>query len=59
MELLVKFEKGVFKPVQTVQGISEGEEFEIHLERADWYKLAMANPSFYFLKEEPEQYQLI
>ena len=56
MEILVRYEEGVFKPVQKVSGFEEGEEFEIHLEREDWQKLSSSNPSFFFLKEEPELY---
>ncbi len=56
MEILARYEEGVFKPIGRVTDIGEGEEVEIHLERQDWQKLADANPSFFFLKEEPELY---
>lgn len=56
MEILVRYEEGMFKPVEKVTGIEEGAEFEIHLEREDWHKLGSSNPSFFFLKEEPEIY---
>ena len=56
MQIQVKFEKGVFKPLRKIEGIKEGEQVEIHIEKDDWNKLAMANPAFDFLKEEPDVY---
>lgn len=56
MEIKVRYEEGIFRPLQEVKGIREGEEFEIHVEREEWNRLAMANKSFEFLKNEPEIY---
>ncbi len=56
MGIKVLFQKGVFKPLEKVKDIKEGEEVEIFIERHEWNKLAMANPSFNFLKSEPDIY---
>ncbi len=56
MEIMVQYEEGVFKPLQKIIGLNEGDKFEIHLERTDWHKLAMNNPSFLFLKEDSVEY---
>ena len=56
MGIKVLYQKGVFKPLEKVKGIREGEELEIHLEIQDWNMLAMSNPSLDFLKTEPDVY---
>ena len=56
MGIKVKYEKGVFKPLDKVKGIKEGEELEISIERQEWNVLAMSNPSFDFLKDESDNY---
>jgi predicted DNA-binding antitoxin AbrB/MazE fold protein len=56
MNIKVKYQEGVFKPLEAVRGVADGEEVEIHLEREDWTKLAANNPSFDFLKEEQDAY---
>jgi len=56
MGIKVLYQKGVFKPLEKVKGIREGEELEIHLEIQDWNRLAMSNPSLDFLKTEPDVY---
>ncbi len=56
MEIRAKFTEGVFKPLEEVTTLAEGEIVELHLERTDWQALAMSNPSFGFLKEEPGLY---
>ena len=56
MGIKVLYQKGVFKPLEKIKGIREGEELEIHLEIQDWNRLAMSNPSLDFLKTEPDVY---
>ena len=56
MEIKVKYQKGVFRPLNRIKGIKEGEVLDIVVERYEWNKLAMANPSFEFLKNEPDIY---
>lgn len=51
-----KYQEGVFKPLEKIKDIKEGEVVEISIERHEWNKLAMANPSFEFLKNEPDIY---
>jgi predicted DNA-binding antitoxin AbrB/MazE fold protein len=52
----VKYQHGVFKPLEEIKDIKEGEEVDIYIEHHEWNRLAMANPSFDFLKEEPDIY---
>lgn len=56
MDIHVKYKNGVFKPLEKIEGFEEGEELEVHIERTDWKHLAMKNPSFDFLKDEPDIY---
>lgn len=56
MEIKVKYQKGVFRPLNKIKGIREGEVLDIVIERHEWNKLAMYNPSFNFLKNEPDLY---
>ena len=56
MEIKVKYHKGVLKPLHKIKGIKEGEVLNIVLEGYKWNKLAMNNPSFSFLKHEPDTY---
>jgi len=56
MGIKVLYQKGIFKPLDKIRGIKEGEELEIHIERHEWSKLAMKNPSFDFLKSEQDIY---
>ena len=51
-----KYQEGVFKPLEKIEDIADGEVVEISIERHEWDKLAMANPSFDFLKEELDIY---
>ncbi len=51
-----KYQEGVFKPLEKIKDIKEGEVVEIFIERNDWNKLAMSNPSFKFLNNEPDIY---
>ena len=51
-----KYQEGVFKPLEKIKDIKEGEVVEIFIERHEWNKLAMSNPSFNFLKDEPDIY---
>jgi len=51
-----RYQEGVFKPLEKIKDIKEGEVVEISIERHEWNKLAMANPSFEFLKNEPDIY---
>ena len=51
-----KYQEGVFKPLEKIKDIKEGEVVEISIERHEWNKLAMGNPSFEFLKNEPDIY---
>ena len=51
-----KFQEGVFKPLEKIKDIKEGEVVEISIERHEWSKFAMSNPSFDFLKNEPDIY---
>ncbi len=60
-----KYQHGVFKPLEEIKDIKEGEEVDIYeegeevdiyVERHEWNKLAMKNPSFNFLKSEPYIY---
>ncbi len=50
------YQEGVFKPLDEVKDIKEGEEIETDIGRHEWNKLAMSNPSFDFLKEEQDIY---
>ena len=50
------YQEGVFKPLKKIKGIKEGEEVEISIEQHQWNELAMSNPSFKFLKNEPDIY---
>ena len=56
MRIKVLYQQGVFKPLEKVKDIKEGEIVEISIERHEWNKLAMANLSFDFLKNEPDSY---
>ena len=56
MEIKVRYVEEVFKPLEDITDIPEGEELEIHFEREDWNTLAMSNPSFDFLRDEPDIY---
>ena len=56
MDIKVRYQNGIFTPLETVEGIEEGEEVEIHVEREDWGKLAESNPAFSFLQGEPDLY---
>lgn len=56
MELKVKYEKGVFKPLQVVKGVKEGEELEVSLEKEDFHALVIAGEAFNFLEDEAEIY---
>ena len=56
MGIRVRYKEGVFKPLEKVKDIKEGEELEIYLDRHEWNKLATSNKSFNFLKKEPEIY---
>ena len=56
MEIKVKYQKGVFKPLYRIKGIREGEVLNVVIERYEWNTLAMNNPSFNFLKHEPDIY---
>ncbi len=58
MDIHVKNKDGVLKPLEKVEGLEEGEELEIHIERKDWKSLAMNNPSFDFLDDEPDIYSV-
>ena len=51
-----KFQEGVFKPLEKIKDIKEGEVVEIFIERHEWSKFAMSNPSFDFLENEPDIY---
>ena len=51
-----KYQRGVFKPLEEIKDIKEGEVVEISIERHEWGKLAMSNPSFNFLKNEQDSY---
>ena len=51
-----RYQEGVFKPMEKIKDIKEGEVVDISIERHEWNKLAMANPSFKFLKSEPDIY---
>jgi len=52
----VKYQKGIFKPLQKIRGLKEGEVLSIVIEKQGWNKLAMNNQSFNFLKHEPNIY---
>ena len=56
MELKVKYEKGVFRPLQAVRGVEEGEELEVNLEKEDFHALVIAGEAFDFLRKEEEIY---
>ena len=51
-----RYQEGVFKPLEKIKDIADGEVVEISVERHEWDKLAMANPSFDFLKDELDIY---
>lgn len=51
-----RYQEGVFKPMEKINDIKEGEVVEISIERHEWNTLAMKNPSFKFLKNEPDIY---
>ena len=56
MEIKVKYQKGVLRPLHRIKGIKEGEVLNVVLESYKWNKLAMNNQSFNFLKHEPDIY---
>ena len=56
MDIKVKYESGVFKPLQIVKGLKEGEELSINFDRSDFHQLLVQGSSFDFLKEEPDLY---
>ena len=56
MHIKVKYQKGVFKPMQEVKEFKEGEELEISIEKEDIHALALAGEAFDFLKEEEDLY---
>ena len=56
MEIKVKYQKGVLRPLHRIKGIKEGEVLNVVLESYKWNKLAMNNPSFSFLKREQDIY---
>ena len=56
MQIKVKYQKGVLRPLHRIKGIKEGEVLNIVIERYEWNKLAMHNPSLSFLKHEPDIY---
>ena len=51
-----RYQEGVFRPLEKIKDIKEGEVVEISIERHDWNKFAMTNPSLKFLKNEPDIY---
>jgi len=56
MEIKAKYQQGMLKPLQQLEGVQEGEIIEITLHKAPWNQLAMKNPSFKFLENEPDIY---
>ena len=54
MDIKVRYEHGVFKPLTTVSGVREGQELEVHVE--DIERLTMDAGGFDFLNDEPEIY---
>lgn len=56
MSIKVRFEEGVFRPLEPVEGLQEGGEYEISLEDLD--TLAMLGESFDFLEDEDDIYSL-
>lgn len=56
MEIKVQYKNGVFKPLQNIMGITEGEELEINIEKEDLHALMIAGESFDFLKYEEDIY---
>ena len=59
MEIKVKYQKGVLRPLHRIKGIKEGEVLNVVLGGYKWNKLAMNNQSFNFLKHEPDIYSKI
>ena len=59
MEIKVRYQKGVLRPLHKIMGIKEGEVLNVIIERHEWNKLAMHNPSFNFLKNEPNIYSKV
>ena len=55
MQLKVKYEKGVFKPLKGIHGLKEGQIIEISIE-SDMHVIAEAGGAFDFLKEEEDIY---
>ena len=51
-----KYQEGVFKPLEKIKDIKEGEVVDIFIERHEWNQLATTNPSFEFLNNEPDIY---
>ena len=51
-----KYQEGVFKPLEKIKDIKDGEVVDIFIERHEWNNLAMSNQSFNFLKNEPDTY---
>ena len=51
-----KYQEGVFKPLEKIKDIKDGEVVDIFIERHEWNNLAMSNQSFNFLKNEPDIY---
>ena len=51
-----KYQEAVFKPLKKIKDIIEGEVVKISIERHEWNEFAVENPSFKFLREEPDIY---
>lgn len=56
MEIKARYHQGILKPLEQIEGVQEGEVIEITIHQDPWNTLAMKNPSFTFLEQEPDIY---
>lgn len=54
MQIKVKYEKGVFKPLKKISGLKEGEILDVSIN--DLHAIQMAGGSFDFLYDEEDLY---
>lgn len=55
-EIRARYEDGVFKPLQKVRGLKDGQIVEIAVQQDDLAALAMQGGSFDFLADEEDLY---
>ena len=59
MQMKLKYEKGVFKPLKTIKGLKEGQVIDVTIDEMpieELYEFARAGGSFDFLLEDEDLY---